>query len=292
MTRMKNQGASTKGPQGFENFYSDMWGDRWITLKESFTAEEEKAFRHNIWFQGEVDHCDEIIEGVFKQANLSEVAGIKSHYYMDAASVIVARNLRPTPGSKVLDMCAAPGGKSLILFEEMKGEGQLVLNELSRNRKERLRRVVSEYVPEDKRENIDIRGFDGNKYGLNLKDEFDFVLLDAPCSGERHTINNPKYLNMWSKKRTKNLAALQHSLLCSAILTLKSAGEVLYSTCSISSLENDEVITKLLKKRGDQVELVQDLNTFGFGEKTEYGTIFLPDRDGIGPLYMCKLRKK
>ncbi|WP_158246759.1 MULTISPECIES: RsmB/NOP family class I SAM-dependent RNA methyltransferase [Pseudomonadati] len=290
---MKNQAAPTKGPEGFEYFYSQMWGQRWPSLKDSFTKKEEKAYRRNIWFEGDFIDSDEIIAGVYANGEVSENQQIKSHYIMDAASVIVARNLNPTPGSKVLDMCAAPGGKSLVLFEEMQGKGHLVLNELSRNRKERLRRVISEYVPEEMRDVIDIRGFDGNKYGLNLKDEFDFVLLDAPCSGERHTLNDQKYLNMWSKKRTKNLAATQYSLLCSALLTLKSGGEVLYSTCSISSLENDEVIAKVLKKRADQVELVQELNTFGFGEKTEYGTIFLPDAKGeIGPLYMCKLRKK
>lgn len=293
MMRMKNQAAATKGPEGFEYFYSQMWGARWNSLKDSFTKKEEKAYRRNKWFSGEFIDSDELIPGVYAKGEVAESKDLKSHYVMDAASVIVARNLKPTPGAKVLDMCAAPGGKSLVLFEEMEGKGHLVLNELSRNRKERLRRVVSEYVPQEMREIIDIRGFDGNKYGLNLKDEFDFVLLDAPCSGERHTLNDQKYLNMWSKKRTRNLAGLQYSLLCSALLTLKSGGEVLYSTCSISSLENDEVIAKVLKKKGDQVELVHDLDTFGFGEKTEYGTIFLPDKEGsIGPLYMCKLRKK
>jgi 16S rRNA C967 or C1407 C5-methylase (RsmB/RsmF family) len=280
-----------KGEEAFHQYYSEVWKDRWQSLKDALFANGKKVFRKNKWVESQT-HSDEFIPECFLDENNESVNDLMPYYYMDPASVIVARNLNVKPGSKVLDMCAAPGGKSLILFEQMNGEGTLVCNELSRNRKERLRRVVGEYIPKELRDHIDIRGFDGNKYGIHQKDEFDYVLLDAPCSGERHLMETPSELAKWSKKRTQRLSTNQYSLLCSALLACKSGGEITYSTCSLSDLENDQVIKKLLDKKGEQVELITEFENFGFGEKTECGMIFLPDECGFGPLYMARLRKK
>ncbi|WP_157680614.1 RsmB/NOP family class I SAM-dependent RNA methyltransferase [Bacteriovorax sp. Seq25_V] len=279
------------GPELFESYYKSVWLDRWDKLKDAFKGEGQKVYRANVWAKPKTG-SKEVIPGCFESEEIAVTEeGIKNFYLMDPASVIVARNLDIIPNSRVLDMCAAPGGKSLILFEKLIDGGELICNELSRTRKERLRRVIGEYIPEDERVRIDIRGFDGNKYGIHLKDEFDYVLLDAPCSGERHLLDSPTELEKWSEKRTKRLALNQFSLLCSAFLTVKSGGEIVYSTCSLSPLENDDVIEKLIAKKGDEVEILPPLETYGLGESTKYGQIFLPDQCGFGPLYFCRLKK-
>lgn len=279
-----------KGLDAFNEYYQSVWQDRWPALQEALLKEGTRVYRQNHWQKTET-HSQEFLPGCYLEEENERGEGLYPFYYMDPASVIVARNLKVEPGAKVLDMCAAPGGKSLILFEQMQGQGLLVCNELSRNRKERLKRVLSEYIPSEKLSNVDVRGFDGNKYGIHQKEEFDYVLLDAPCSGERHLIETPSEMAKWSKKRTQRLAQGQYSLLCSALLACKPSGEITYSTCSLSHLENDGVIEKILAKKGQSVELLEEFENYNFGERTKYGMIFLPDQCGFGPLYMARLRK-
>ena len=123
-----------------------------------------------------------------------------------------------------------------------------------------------------------------------MPDTFDRVLLDAPCSSERHVLKNENELAKWGPKRTKKLATIQYGLLCSALLSCKPGGTIVYSTCSLSPLENDNIIEKLLKKKGDQVEL-SNLPVDYF-DQTEFGQISLPHRHKIGPIYMARLKKK
>ncbi len=282
-------GKKISGREKFELFYSDTWKERWQGLRDSLLKDKKKVYRKNNFLDLKIDQ-QEIVPGCFLNVEEKEGLDFREFYYMDLASVIAARNLDVKLNSKVLDMCAAPGGKSLILAEKLMGTGQLVLNELSRSRRERLKRVVDSYVPTEYRENIDIRKYDGANYGIHLKDEFDYILLDAPCSSEDHVISKESELDKWSEKRSKRLATLQYSLLCSALLSVKNGGEILYSTCSISPYENDQVIEKLISKKG-HVEVLDPVELYGYGEKTKHGVLFLPDNGGIGPIYFSRLRK-
>ena len=122
------------------------------------------------------------------------------------------------------------------------------------------------------------------------------ILIDAPCSGERHLLETPKELAEWTVSRMKKLAQRQYALLTAGLLALKPGGKLVYSTCSIASLENDGVIETLLKKKEDFQILQEDLpqailQQIGRPEKTKHGFLFLPDQCGIGPIYFCVLRK-
>src|SRR5690606_34191383 len=121
---------------------------------------------------------------------------------MDPASVMVARALEAQSGDRVLDMCAAPGGKSLILIEALKEDGQIFCNDLSPERRERLKKVIQQYVPRDVRNRVWVTGKDGVQFGLKEPESFDRVLLDAPCSGERHILENATAQAEWSPRRT------------------------------------------------------------------------------------------
>src|SRR5690606_27123133 len=107
--------------------------------------------------------------------------------------------------------------------------------------------------------------------------EFDKALVDTPCSSERHLIHQNK-TSTWSPKRSRYLSIKQYTLLCAALLCCKPGATIVYSTCSINPVENDDVIARLLKKKKDKVSLLSSPSISELGsEPTKYGQIILPD---------------
>lgn len=255
------------GEEAFNAYYFELYGERWEALKESFLKEN--------------DSTEFSLEGC-------------RSYYLDSASVTAAKTLPVENADEILDLCAAPGGKTLILASRMSEEARLVSNERSPERKMRLSKVVAECLPENISSRITVLNGDGAKLCLRNEntERFDSILLDAPCSSERHVFNDKKYLDVWTPSRIKTLAIAQWSLLSSAWRMLKKGGYLLYSTCALNIAENDGVIEKLLKKFED-VELCEAGNGENPGEKTKFGHHILPDVcDGAGPIYYCLCRKK
>lgn len=280
----------------FENYFTKVFGERWPTLRKSLIVPPRQVLRRNKFVEkAPVEHleeCNFLTNCYWKQESYKlekDENGLYPFYVMDPASVLVARALDVQTGDTVLDMCAAPGGKSLILAEAQ--PDNLISNEMSEGRRERLMRVFHEYIPREQRNFITVKGLDGNQYGLRMPGEFDRVLADVPCSGERHLFENPAEHSLWTEKRTKNLAVRQYSLLSSAWLACKPGGRIVYSTCSISPMENDEVVQKLIKKRKPEALRWPITDTLDFIEKTEFGYQILPDRSGFGPMYFSVLQK-
>ena len=139
---------------------------------------------------------------------------------------------------------------------------------------------------------IKVTGYDGMKFGLHKKECFDKVLLDAPCSSDRHVLNSPSHLEVWSAKRVKRLSVEQGALLASAVDALKPGGTIIYGTCALSPMENDDVVKKILKKRpAMRFEMIENL--LPGADRTEFGVHILPDRSGgRGPIYCAKLVKQ
>lgn len=256
-----------RGLEAFEAFYASAYGDRWPRLLEALRAPAPRTARPNAF------------------------PNMEPTYEMDPASILVAQSLGAQSGDKILDMCAAPGGKTLVVAEALfasGGEGLLVSNELSQDRRARLIRVLHQYVPQEIRSKIFVRGWDGNQFGLREAGEYDRVLLDAPCSGEKHLLENAKEMSEWSPRRSENLAVRQYSLLASAWSAVRPGGRVVYATCALSPLENDGVIAKLLKRKVDvTIERIEDSRV----EPTEHGARILPDRGFGGPMYFSILSK-
>ena len=212
-------------------------------------------------------------------------------YYLDEASVFAAKSLGVEPGDRVLDMCAAPGGKSLVLASGLKGEGSLQSNDRSPDRRLRLSHVLENSLPEQWRSVVSVTGYDGVKFGMHKKESYDRILLDAPCSSDRHVLNAPEHLKVWSVKRVKRLAVEQGSLLASAVDALAPGGTLVYSTCALSPMENDDVVKKILKKR-PAMRLDEIAQIPAGADRTECGVHILPDRAaGRGPIYCARLVK-
>jgi 16S rRNA C967 or C1407 C5-methylase (RsmB/RsmF family) len=215
--------------------------------------------------------------------------GLRRYYAMDAASVVAARALGVVRGERVMDMCAAPGGKALLLAEALAADGELMLNDRSKSRLARLKRVLSEYVSPAARETIELSCGDGRRVGRRSPERYDAILVDAPCSSERHVLSHPSELAKWSPSRIRRLGADQFALLSSAFLALKVGGRLVYCTCALLPEENDDVVARLLERRGPAVEV--DPVTAPFGESTRHGWQVWPDHGGVGPMYFSRLRK-
>ena len=145
----------------FFDYYEKLFGDRWPALLESLKG-----------------------EGCAMELRFGE--GLEP-YFLDEASVFAAKALGVEPGDDVLDMCAAPGGKTLVIASQLKGEGSLQSNDRSPDRRLRLQHVIENSLPENWRSVIKVTGYDGMKFGLHKKECFDKVLLDAPCSSDRRS---------------------------------------------------------------------------------------------------------
>ena len=250
----------------FFDYFEEVYGERWPALLESLKGE---GCATKLQF-------DEALEP----------------YFLDEASVFAAKALAVEPGMDVLDMCAAPGGKSLVFASMLKGEGSLQCNDRSPDRRLRLQHVLENSLPESWRSIINVTGYDCVKFGMHKKECYDRILLDAPCSSDRHVLNSPSHLEVWSVKRVKRLSVEQGSLLASAVDALRPGGELIYGTCALSPLENDAVVAKILKKR-KMMEFVRIEDLPEGADRTELGVHILPDKTrGCGPIYCAKMRKK
>jgi len=248
----------------FDSYYSGLFGERWESLREALMSEP-------VYY------------------TLSE--GLTKPYYLDEASYWAPLNLGVRAGEQVLDLCAAPGGKTLVLATQLEGEGLLIANDRSRARRARLIRVIDEYLPEHLRRIVSVKGFDAASWCRREQEAYDRILLDAPCSSERHVLHSQVYLSQWSEARTRHLAQSAFAMLTSAFLLLRKGGTLLYSTCALSPLENDGVLEQFLTRRGDSCEILPV--SAACGEATRYGFQVWPDTaSGRGPIYFSKIRRK
>ena len=288
------------GASEFDSFYQEQWGNRWPLLREALTLNEIQVARHNLFSDANLSglkafrpadfpECYEVSPEIRAQIPRGS-ENLLSYYILDPASQWAARSLDVQSGDSVLDMCAAPGGKTLVLIEALANEGEILANEPSPARRERLMGIIRQYVPRDVRDRVRVTGKEGGLFSKTHPNTFDRILIDAPCSGERHLLENAKEMEQWSAARTSKLAQTQYALLSGGLEALKPGGHLVYSTCSVSRMENDEVVRRILKKKKERLVLEELVAPEG-AEKTEFGVFFLPDRCGFGPLYVSRLRK-
>ncbi len=171
-------------------------------------------------------------------------------YLQNAASQLAAPALDPQPGHAVLDLAAAPGGKTLHLAELMQCRGELAAVEPSRPRFFRMQQVLETCLPSlgarETHWHLKRYQTDGRGIGAKTPLRFDRVLLDAPCSAEARL--HPNETTDWSIRRIKRCAALQAQLLASALAACRPGGVVLYATCTLAPEENEAVVSAALAK--------------------------------------------
>jgi 16S rRNA (cytosine1407-C5)-methyltransferase len=248
----------------FEAYYTAIYGSRWERLRQALREEA---------------------------ATVPFSDGLTKPYRLNSASVLAAAALRvPEDGGTILDACAAPGGKSLVLASRLSDGQRLLANEFSSERRGRLARVLDDHLSVEARARVTVSGFDAARLAGSKRERGRFVgiLLDAPCSSERHVLSNEKALAQWTPARPRFLAQRQWALVSAAFLLLRPGASLVYATCALSPAENDGVITRLLAKYGAAVLL--DEPALSVGAKTDFGRLILPDEDaGAGPMYLARV---
>lgn len=244
---------------------------------------------------------------------------ITNSYLLDAASVMVTDALEIEDYDRILDLCSAPGGKAIAIIQKIFFTTQenpttttngsvlenyltnrktpnnifkasLVCNDVSPQRNERLKATIYNFVPKSFRECISISQRDATSPTAWSAGTFTKIIVDAPCSSERHLLHNSKELEKWGQSRSRQNAERQLSILKNAFNFLTENGVIVYITCSISTLENDGLIKKIIKK--SKWEITVQHKQWKFGEPTEHGWQILPDKcEGWGPLYFTILKK-
>ena len=200
--------------------------------------------------------CYSVAADVRDRLMRSTLVSNGSIYPMNPSSLFAASALGVQPGEEVLDLAAAPGGKSLVLAAalSLNGEptGRLALVEPIKARFHRLRANMQRCGVLQ----ADYYQRDGRGVGAAVPERFDRVLLDAPCSSEaRFHSADPTSTRHWSLRKVRDCARKQKSLLKSAFRALKPGGTLIYSTCSFSLEENERIVDGFLR-RESQAELI------------------------------------
>ncbi|MGA9046733.1 RsmB/NOP family class I SAM-dependent RNA methyltransferase [Sulfuricurvum sp.] len=248
-----------------------------------------------------------ILEGVYRIApeeklRLTQSAAFYEGrlYIQNLSSMVAPVLLAPEPEETVLDLAAAPGGKTLMLAGMMQNTGWLSAVELQRERFFRL----CDNLKHQGVTNAHTYMTDGRSVGKKCPEMFDRILLDAPCSSEaRFKTHEPKSMSYWSVHKVKETSKLQRRLLLSAFDALKPGGKLLYSTCSFSPEENESPLQHLLERHGEGLKTLpltlpfdnvqKPLMRWGkevYDERIQNAVRILPT-DTIDGFFICLLEK-
>ena len=167
------------------------------------------------------------------------------YYLQEPSAMAPAQLLAPVPGERVLDLCAAPGGKATELGARLKGEGLLAANDLSASRaKALLRNIELAGIP-----NALVANTTAEKLAERFPAFFDRVLVDAPCSGEGMFRKDAESAAAWTEDKPLRCAAVQRDLVVRAADMLRPGGTMVYSTCTFAPEEDELILAHLLRER-------------------------------------------
>ncbi|HHP51544.1 MAG TPA: 16S rRNA (cytosine(967)-C(5))-methyltransferase RsmB [Moorella mulderi] len=212
-------------------------------------------------------------------------------YVQDEGSQLVAHALKPRPGSVVIDACAAPGGKSTHMAQLMGDEGTILACDIHFHRLELIRENCIRLGVNSVQPLL----MDARELGKHYPEKADYLLVDAPCSGQGILRRRPDV--RWRKElaTTQELAELQFSILMGAKGALKKGGFMVYSTCSLAPEENQGVIQRFLKASPEfslvSLEGLPNLPADLLEEARQGWVQYLPHRHGIDGFFIARLTK-
>lgn len=164
------------------------------------------------------------------------------YYIQEPSAMSAVELLDPQPGETVLDLAAAPGGKSTQIAGKMQGQGLLISNEIHPQRA----KILAENIERIGASNTVVTNATPDELAMRFPLYFDRIMLDAPCSGEGMFRKDPDAIAEWSEGHVHMCAARQWDILEQAVKMLKPGGVLAYSTCTFNTLENEQTIERLL----------------------------------------------
>jgi len=163
----------------------------------------------------------------------------------DLASFLAVKAADPVPGDDVLDLCAAPGGKTATLAQLMKNRGRIISVDYSRSR-------MASWRSETERLGVKIASpLIGDASNLGLNSDFDLVIVDPPCTGTGILDRNPRMKWHLSPKLVQKFSLLQSRMLEESSRYVRPGGRVLYCTCSLTLEENELVLSRFLSSHAE-----------------------------------------
>ena len=190
-------------------------------------------------------------------------------YIQEASAMLPAEVSNVKPGEKVLDLCAAPGGKSSQVASKLKGDGLLVSNDISESRA----RVLAGNIELQGYRNTLVTHFDVNR-GLPQEwyQYFDVILLDVPCSGEGMFRRDNQAIASWADYGPESIREIQLQLINDAAELLKPGGRLIYSTCTFNTWENEELIVDFISKH-QEFDILEPREYLASTEGTSKGIV-------------------
>ncbi|MDD4200811.1 MAG: 16S rRNA (cytosine(967)-C(5))-methyltransferase RsmB [Eubacteriales bacterium] len=192
----------------------------------------------------------------------------------DESSMLVAEKLDPKHGDIVMDVCAAPGGKTTAIAERMNNTGRILASDIYRRKLE----VVEAEAKRLGITNIETRSWDATRVDSTMIMKADRVLVDAPCSGLGVVRRKPEIKYKEHNNEVALLPDKQLAILSASSSYVKVGGTLVYSTCTINPEENEQVVANFLRKHGD-FEKIEDV-------------LLLPIDNGTDGFYICVMKKK
>ena len=208
------------------------------------------------------------------------------YYIQEPSAMSAAEELDVQPGDWVLDLCAAPGGKTTQLAGKMKGKGLLVANEIHPQRA----KILSQNIERMGIKNALVLNEDSFSLAKHFPNQFDKILCDAPCSGEGMFRRDEIARTEWSKENVVMCATRQREILENVMVMLKNGGQFVYSTCTFSKEENEKNVEWLLENY-KELELEKMLRIWPHKQKGEGHFVAVFRKNGIKEEFDFKLEK-
>ncbi|MBD5086857.1 MAG: RNA methyltransferase [Clostridiales bacterium] len=265
-------------PKDFSARMKSMLGDEFEEFAKSFDKEKFQALRINT-----LKTDGEVVKNAFSLRpvpwcrqgyyfNGEERPGKSvlheggAYYIQEPSAMAVAENLDVQEGEIILDLCAAPGGKSTQIACLLGENGLLISNEIIPSRA----KILSQNIERLGIKNCIVTNESPKSLAERFVGIFDRILVDAPCSGEGMFRKNQLAIDEWSEGNVRLCKARQLDILDDAIKMLKPGGRIVYSTCTFSKEENEEVVDEFLSKYPD-FEVLQSKYEFCHGFSIEGG---------------------
>ncbi|EPZ42282.1 methyltransferase RsmF C-terminal domain-like protein [Alicyclobacillus acidoterrestris] len=261
-------------PKAFVEMMKPLLGAEWADFVAAFRETPTRGVRVDKWSISETSQTSSPIPPAVQPHLTGPIPWMPFGFYIDQESALgrtvyhevgafyiqepsamaIARALDPQPGERILDLCAAPGGKTTAIARLQKELGQLVANEIHPARV----RILAENL-ERMGTAAAVTNASPAELGAAWPDAFDAILVDAPCSGEGMFRKDPSALAQWSDDAPTRCAARQQDILTSAVSMLRPGGRLIYSTCTFNPMENEQIVAWLEDTFGMSVEELPDL---------------------------------
>lgn len=273
-------------PKEFLDRMEKMLGNQYRAFLESYDKEQYKALRFNslrgnreqflkenpfalspvLWEENGYYYTEADTPGKHPYHH----AGV--YYIQEPSAMAPVCFLEPKPGEVILDLCAAPGGKSTQIGVKMDGQGLLITNEIHPQRV----KILSENIERMGISNAIVLNETPEKLGERFPDFFDKILVDAPCSGEGMFRKNDEAGKEWSLENVALCAKRQDEILDEAAKMLKRGGRIVFSTCTFAIEENEGSIRRFLERHKDFS--VKKVNVYEGMEQSEWGVRLWPHK--------------